>query len=131
MENIWLYLSFDDIVSLNLVCQRFSQITRESGRIWKHLLWTMYPGASLLKYPVKCQSEYANEETSLQKNNDIHDESNGKYNDSGKDINSQEFESPKIAKKICLQIQNTTNYWKRQFGSRHSIGIHSKSWVAR
>ena len=121
-------LPFDDIASLTLVCKRFSEIVKNSSSIWKHLLWSMYPGTSLLKYSKAKSSPY-------------------NYNDNFGDLevlaesstahidqdvgNSKDTDSPKLIKRLCLQMQRTNNYWKRQFGSRHSIGVLAKQWITR
>ena len=132
LEKILMYLTFEDIVSLNLVCQRLTQIIRESGRMWKHLLWTMYPGASLLKYPVnKYPFGNAYEETFTENCSNTNNANNGKYDEGVELSDSSDSEPRKVAKTMCSQIEKAKNYWKRQFRSRHSIGINSKNWVER
>ena len=121
-------LPFDDIASLTLVCQRFSEIVKNSSSIWKHLLWSMYPGTSLLKYSNAKSSPY-------NYNDNIGDldvlaESNIAHIDQDAG-NSKDTDSPKLIKRLCLQMQRTNNYWKRQFGSRHSIGVLAKQWITR
>ena len=121
-------LSFDDIASLTLVCQRFSEIVKNSSSIWKQLLWSMYPGTSLLKYSNVKSSPY-NDNDNLG-DLDVNAESN--ITDTDQDAgSSKDTDSPKLIKRLCLQMQRTNNYWKRQFGSRHSIGLLAKQWITR
>ena len=121
-------LPFDDITSLTLVCQRFSEIVKNSSSIWKHLLWSMYPGTSLLKYSNAKSSPYNNNDNSGDL--DVLAESNLAHIDQDAG-NSKDTDSPKLIKRLCLQMQRTNNYWKRQFGSRHSIGVLAKQWITR
>ena len=139
-----MFVSFDDIVSLSVVCQRLSEVIQNSGPLWKHLLWSMYPGTSLVQY-AKMRSasgkafetiqnmhedkDHVCSKTSINKNLECLNETQIKRL---KNISShEEFDSPNVAKKLCLQIKNTKNYWKRQFGSRHSIGVLAKEWMDR
>ena len=137
-------LSFDDVVSLSLVCQRLSEITQNSGPLWKQLLWSMYPGTSLVQYrkmrSASCEGFEQNKNLHLVRdNNQLESPSNDpgylhtqmerikdKYNG-----NNEELEPPNVAKKLCLQIKNVKNYWKCQFGSRHAIGLLAKEWMGR
>ena len=116
-------LPFDDITSLTLVCQRFSEIVKNSSSIWKYLLWSMYPGTSLLKYSNAKSSPHNYNEDVLAESHIAHTDQ-----DAG---NSKDTDSPKLIKRLCLQMQRTNNYWKRQFGSRHSIGVLAKQWITR
>ena len=128
LENILMLLPFDDIASLTLVCQRFSEIVKNSSSIWKHLLWSMYPGTSLLKYSNAKSSPYNYNDNPGDL--DVLAESNIAHIDQDAG-NSKDTDSPKLIKRLCLQMQRTNNYWKRQFGSRHSIGVLAKQWITR
>ena len=59
----------------------------------------------------------------------INDETDVKFID--KEEVSNNIEPTKPAKKLCLQFRHVSNYWKRQFDGRHSIGIRSKDWMSR
>ena len=142
-----MFLSYDDVVSLTLVCQRLFHNIQNSSRLWKQLLWSMYPGASILHYSkTKETSNNITEELSstctpvskschsINGNNILETVAADKTKlTSIEDIkkSQQDTDSPKSAKKLCLQIINTNNYWKRQFGIRHSIGFLAKEWVSR
>ena len=140
-----MFVSFDDIISLSVVCQRLSEVIQNSGPLWKHLLWYMYPGTSLLKYAkMRSASGKAYEHiqnahlvkdndhlgASMNQNVDCLNATQIKHLKNNKS-SCEEFHSPNVAKKLCLQIKNTKNYWKRQFGSRHSIGVLAKEWMDR
>ena len=137
-------LSFDDIVSSSLVCQRLSEIIQNSSPLWKQLLWSMYPGTSLVQYgktrSASCDGFEYNKNIHLAgANNHVESPSNdpgslhtqmerlrNKYNSK-----HEELEPSNVAKKLCLQIKNAKNYWKCQFGSRHAIGLLAKEWMGR
>merc|ERR1719322_1013822 len=61
LEKILLFLSFEDVTSLSLVCKRLSELVQNSGRIWKYLLWKMYPGTSIIEYPKQNSQDDSNE----------------------------------------------------------------------
>ena len=60
----------------------------------------------------------------------ILDETDVKFSDK-EEVVSDNIEPSKPAKKLCLQFRRASNYWKRQFDGRHSIGIRSKDWMSR
>ena len=92
----------------------------------------MYPGVSLLNYSVKNQSLWENEssEISVESEKAIIGETDVKFTDK-EGVVRDNIEPTKPAKKLCLQFRHASNYWKRQFDGRHSIGIRSKDWMSR
>ena len=92
----------------------------------------MYPGVSLLNYSVKNHSLWENEssEISMESEKSIKDKSDVKFIVK-EEVISDNIEPSKPAKKLCLQFRHVSNYWKRQFDGRHSIGIRSKDWMSR
>ena len=104
----------------------------------------MYPGTSLLQYPKMTydkntvdliEKPHTGVDESLKKSNDksndLFNKLNGELITNERDHDTEVLESPKIIKKLHVQIKNTENYWKRQFSSRHSIGILAKEWLGR
>ena len=140
LEKILLFLSLDDVASLSLVCKRLSDLVQNSGRIWKYLLWAMYPGTSIIEYPKQNLKNDLDEFelTSVVKDKDEFSEpSSKKLHESIEKSNQSNVENAVASnlggttRFIDLQIQNSKNFWKRQFGNRHSIGLRAKEWLQR
>ena len=135
-----MFLSLDDVASLSLVCKRLSDLVQNSGRIWKYLLWAMYPGTSIIEYPKQNPQNDLDEYdfTSIVKDKDEFSEpSSKKLHESIDKSNQSNVENTAASnvvgntKFINLQIQNSKNFWKRQFGNRYSIGLRAKEWLQR
>lgn len=136
-----MFLSLDDVASLSLVCKRLFLVVQDSRRIWKKLLWAMYPGTSFLEY----QSQYSRDDSDEYNilaaglhQNELKDEftepSSKKAHESTNIANPLSEEKSSVSQlsdvtdKFHSKIQN---YWKRQFGNRYSIGIRAQQWLQR
>ena len=135
-----MFLSLDDVASLSLVCRRLSDLVQNSGRIWKYLLWAMYPGTSIIEYPKQNLQNDPDEYdfTSIVKDKDeFLEPSSKKLHESSEKSNQSNVDNTDAAnvygktKFINPQIQNSKNFWKRQFGNRYSIGLRAKEWLQR
>ena len=140
LEKILLFLSLDDVASLSLVCKRLSDLVQNSGRIWKYLLWAMYPGTSIIEYPKQnLQNDLSEYDfTTIVKDKDEFSEpSSKKLHESIEKSNQSNVKNAAVSnvgettKFIDLQIQNSKNFWKHQFGNRYSIGLRAKEWLQR
>ena len=140
MEKILLFLSFEDVTSLSLVCKRLSELVQNSGRIWKYLLWKMYPGTSIIEYPKQNSQDDSNEYnlSTLEQNSDEFLEPSSKKLHESIDTsnlsNNEKSTSSSIStatEMIGNRMENSKNYWRRQFGNRYSIGLQAKKWLQR
>ena len=100
----------------------------------------MYPGSSIIEYPKQnLQSDLDEYDfTSILKDKDEFSEpSNKKLHESIEKSNESNVENKTASnvgdttKFINLRIQNSKNFWKRQFGNRYSIGLRAKEWLQR
>jgi len=144
LENIMLRLSYDDVVSMNLVCRRISQVICESGRIWKHLLWKVYPGISFLQYCHNTITKTNRKQPSSNSNADlmppnkvkqpenIQLKKHGTENCQNKTIDTATSDTAtEIVSADSSSYQTYTNHWKNKFDVRRSIGSRAEQWVAR
>ena len=136
-----MFLQFEDVASLSLVCKRLSEVVQNSGKIWKCLLWAMYPETSLLEYPRQSFSENDTEENdhiTLPQNNDESFEPSSKKAHESTDLsNLHNNECSRISELSTgtndndSKVQNCKNYWKNHFENRYLIGVRAKEWLQR
>ena len=136
-----MFLSLDDVASLSLVCKRLFLVLQDSRRIWKYLLWAMYPGTSFLEYQNQISKDHSDDydfRAAVLHRDELKDEfsepSSKKVHESTDISNLLSEEKSSVSEliettdKFNSKIQN---YWKRQFGNRYAIGIRAKHWLQR